>query len=72
MNSLTVTWAAGDDENSGFVVKLENGAEHNVDKMTWTFENLEFGTKHTVIVVTRSGDQRSEPLTESFYTSKFM
>jgi len=74
VNSLTVTWAAGDDERSGFIVKLENGAEHNVDSdtMTWTFNTLQSGTKYTVIVATKSGDQRSEPLTASFYTSKFM
>ena len=74
MDSLTVTWAAGEGVKSGFIVKLEPGADNNVnsDTMTWTFNTLRSGTKYTVIVITKSGNQRSEPLTESFYTSKFM
>ena len=74
MDSLTVTWAAGEGERSGFIVKLEPRADNNVnsDTMTWTFDKLDSGTTYTVTVVTKSGVQRSEPLTESFYTSKFM
>ena len=35
-----------------------------------TFTGLTAGTSYTVVVVTRSGDQQSDLLADTFYTSK--
>ena len=73
MSSLTVTWDAGDGDNTGFKVKLQDGTALLVTggaTGTHKFEDLIAGKEFTVLVFTESGDQKSESLTGSFRTSK--
>ena len=73
VSSLTVTWDAGDGENTGFTVQLGSGKEVPATKGTsgtYTFNSLTAGQEYTVTVVTKSGDQTSTDLTGSFRTSK--
>ena len=73
VSSLTVTWDAGDGENSGFTVRLDSGIEVAVPKdttRTHTFDSLTAGQEYTVTVVTKSGDETSTDLTGNFRTSK--
>ena len=73
VSSLTVTWNAGAGEKSGFKVKLQGGTEQTVaggSKGTYKFDSLTAGKEYNVVVVTESGDQRSENLTGNFHTSK--
>ena len=75
VSSLTVTWDAGDGENTGFTVKLGSGKEvpaTNGKKGSHTFNSLTAGQNYTVTVVTKSGEQTSTKLTGSFRTSKFL
>ena len=73
VSSLTVTWDAGDGENSGFTVRLGSGTEVVVPKdatRTHRFTSLTAGQEYTVDVVTKSGDQNSDTTTTRFRTSK--
>ena len=73
VGSLTVTWKAGAGENSEFKVKLQGKTEHTVsggDTGTYTFDSLEAGKEYTVVVVTKSGNQKSDSLSGNFRTSK--
>ena len=73
MSSLTVTWKAGAGERSEFKVKLQGDTEHTVsggDSGTYTFGSLKAGKEYIVVVVTESGNQKSESLTGNFRTSK--
>ena len=73
MSSLTVTWNAGAGDKSQFKVKLQGGTEQTVaggSKGTYTFDSLKAGKEYNVVVVTESGDQRSESLSGNFRTSK--
>ena len=73
MSTLTVTWDAGVDENTGFAVKLQGKDEHPVatgTKGSYEFTGLMAGREYTVVVVSSSGDQRSDSLTRKFHTSK--
>ena len=73
MSSLTVTWKAGAGEKSEFKVKLQGDTEHTVagdDTGTYTFDGLIAGKEYNVVVVTESGNQRSEIMTGNFRTSK--
>ena len=75
VSSLTVTWDAGDGENTGFTVQLDSGTEIPVTKGTsgtYTFNSLTPGKEYNVTVVTKSGNQTSTDLTGSFRTSKFL
>ena len=72
-SSLTVTWKAGAGEKSEFKVKLQGDTEHTVaggDTGTYTFDSLTPGKEYTVVVVTESGNLRSDSLTGNFRTSK--
>ena len=74
-STLTVTWDA---PGSGLVglyeIQLKNkaGTKRNISENTRqaTFGNLMPGTPYTVVVVTVSGDQRSDALEKCIYTSK--
>lgn len=76
MNSLTVTWDASPaDKVTGFTVELWNLngtnqriSDPNVREATIT--GLEAAKRYTVVVVTLDGNTESEPLENSFYTSK--
>ena len=73
MGSLTVTWKAGAGDNTGFKIKLQGGTDNPVtgaDTGTKKFDGLIAGKEFTVVVVTESGDQKSESLTGKFRTSK--
>ena len=73
VSSLTVTWKAGAGENSEFKVKLQGETEQTVtggDTGTYTFGSLTAGKEYTFVVVTKSGNQKSESLTGNVRTSK--
>ena len=73
VSTLTVTWDAGADENTGFAVKLQGENEHPIaagTKGSHKFTGLTAGREYTVVVVTTSGDQRSESRTGKFHISK--
>ena len=73
VSSLTVTWDAGDGENSGFTVQLDSGTEIPVPKGTsgtYTFNSLTAGQEYSVTVVTKSENQNSDKMTKTFRTGK--
>ena len=74
VSSLTVMWDAPAGLVGLYEIQLKNKArsQRNITKNTRraTFSNLMPGSPYTVIVVSVSGDQRSETLEKRFYTSK--
>ena len=76
-SSLTVTW---EPPMSGLLTEYRvyltgvSGSDQIISTSgtrRTTFTGLTAGTSYTVVVVTRSGDQQSDPLADTFYTSKF-
>ena len=75
--SLTVSWdVPSDGALTGYGVTLEGGDKsqnqtHGKGTRTAAFTGLTAGTKHSVVVVTVSGDQQSTEVNDTFYTSKY-
>ena len=75
VSTLTVTWDAGDGDNTGFSASLQGGTQHPVDggsTGTWTFSSLTAGQEYTVVVVTKSGGQTSGSITGTFRTGEYL
>ena len=74
VSSATVTWQApAFGHVDTYEIKI-NGDTKNVpssNTKSATFDRLEAGTQYTVSVVAISGSRRSEPLQQTFYTSKY-
>ena len=69
-----MTWSAGGGELSGFTVSREGGQEKQFDVndlKKHQFTGLKPGTKYTIVVLSKSGDQTSAAMTRDFHTCKY-
>ena len=74
-NSLTVTWDAPIGGVTSYSVEIytvpSRKTIYSSAERTATIDGLTAGTQYTVVVISVSGEQHSEPLYDSFFTSKF-
>ena len=74
-SSLTVTWDAPIGGVTSYSVEIDTVPSrktiYSSAERTATVDGLTAGTQYTVVVISVSGEQHSEPLYGTFFTSKF-